>query len=202
MTRAHVESAALSHDDQPPRPGRLALGLAALLAVMFVSTACTDSTTDKPATSQLVSAGQSSEDAATQRQADEDRAAATAAAEQAAKDRAVAEAAAASAAADKAAAQKAAADAAAAKAAADKAAAQKAAEQRAAAAKAAADTAAAAQALAPSQENCTAAYPDFCIPQRAGDAYNCSDFSQKRFTARPEDPYGLDRDHDGVACES
>jgi hypothetical protein len=50
--------------------------------------------------------------------------------------------------------------------------------------------------------NCTSAYPDFCIPQRSGDAYNCPDFSQQDFTALPADPYRLDRTHDGVARES
>jgi hypothetical protein len=86
---------------------------------------------------------------------------------------------------------------AAAKAAADKAAADKAAADRAAAAAAAPAAAPAAQ-----NSNCTPAYPDFCIPQRSGDAYNCADFTQNNFTALPEDPYRLDRDRDGIACES
>jgi hypothetical protein len=157
-------------------------------------------------------------------QAARDLAAAEAAAEQAAEDRAAAEAAAKAAADTKAAAeaaaraeqQKAAADKVAAdKVAADKAAADKAAADKAAADKAAAERAAAEQAAAAAQQqkaqtqlpapagNCTPEYPDFCIPLRAGDAYNCPDFSQKNFRALAPDPYRLDgNDKDGIACES
>lgn len=98
-------------------------------------------------------------------------------------------------AADEAAADKAAADQAAARDAAERAAADRAAQQ------AMADQAAAPQ-RASSGGGCTPEYPDFCIPAKAGDAYNCADFDQKRFTARQPDPYGLDRNKDGVACES
>jgi hypothetical protein len=117
---------------------------------------------------------------------------------------------------DKAAAEAAARRTGAAKAAAQRAAAQKAlaaqaAAREAAARKTAADRAAAeaaaraaqAAAVGPQQGGgCTAAYPDFCIPELSGDAYNCSDFSQKGFTALAPDPYRLDRDNDGIACES
>ncbi len=45
------------------------------------------------------------------------------------------------------------------------------------------------------------------IAQPAGGDYNCSDFStraeaQRILDADPSDPYKLDRDHDGEACES
>lgn len=47
---------------------------------------------------------------------------------------------------------------------------------------------------------CQSAYPDFCIPQ--GRDYNCPEIPAKRFTSLPPDPYRLDADHDGIACES
>jgi len=31
---------------------------------------------------------------------------------------------------------------------------------------------------------------------------DCSDFDKKNFKVQPGDPYDLDRDHDGIACES
>jgi excalibur calcium-binding domain-containing protein len=31
---------------------------------------------------------------------------------------------------------------------------------------------------------------------------DCSDFDKKDFKVQPGEPYGLDRDHDGIACES
>lgn len=146
-------------------------------------------------------------------QAAADRAAAEAAAKEAAEAKAVAEAAALAAqqkaAADKAAAEKAVAD----KAVADKAVAEQAAAERAAAEKVAAERAAAQKAAAqkaatqpqplaaaPKGGGCTPEYPDFCIPPAAD--YNCPDFSQKNFTALRPDPYRLDADNDGVACES
>ena len=104
--------------------------------------------------------------------------------------------------------QAAAARAAAAKAAAAKAAAAKAEAARVEAARVASARAEASKEAAAAQEaeqeqassNCTPEYPDFCIPPASD--YNCSDFSQKNFTARQPDPYGLDRDDDGIACES
>jgi hypothetical protein len=105
-----------------------------------------------------------------------------------------------------AAAKAAAAKAAAARAAAAKAAALREAAARAAAKKAAeqraAQDAAAAAAQQQAASNCTPEYHDFCIPALPGDAYNCSDFTENDFTALPPDPYGLDRDNDGIACES
>lgn len=149
-------------------------------------------------------------------QADRDLAAAEEAAERAAVDRAAAEAAAKEAAEAKVAAeaaalatqqQAAAEKVAAERAAAEKAAAEKATADKAAAEKAAAERAAAQKAVAQPQPqaaapkgNCTPEYPDFCIPP-AGD-YNCPDFSQKNFTALRPDPYRLDADADGIACES
>lgn len=142
------------------------------------------------------------------RQAADDRAAAEAEAEAAAEAKAAAEATAAAEAAALAAQQQAAAE----RAAAEKAAVDKAAAERVAAEKAAAESAAAAaaqqqaaqiQPLAAAPKaggNCTPEYPDFCIPP-AGD-YNCPDFSQKNFTALSPDPYRLDADNDGIACES
>lgn len=146
--------------------------------------------------------------AAADRAAAEQAAAAQAAADQAAAaqaaaDQAAADQVAAQAAADQAAALKTAdAQAAAATRATDKVAADKAAAERDAAARAAATVVAPQPFAAPAAGNCTAAYPDFCIPQRTGDAYNCPDFAQKDFTALAEDPYRLDRDKDGIACES
>jgi hypothetical protein len=169
---------------------------------------------DKESPEALLSVTQAadSEAASVSEQAARDVAAAEAAARKAAEDRAAAETAAKEAAEAKAAAEAAAlaaeqkevAD----KAAADKAAADAAAAERAAAEKAAAEAAAqqqAAQAAAPPEGggNCTPEYPDFCIPLRAGDAYNCPDFSEKNFTAHAPDPYRLDgNDKDGIACES
>jgi micrococcal nuclease len=31
---------------------------------------------------------------------------------------------------------------------------------------------------------------------------DCGQIPYKRFKALPDDPYGLDRDHDGIACET
>jgi hypothetical protein len=58
---------------------------------------------------------------------------------------------------------------------------------------------------APPPSNCSASYPDFCIPPPPPDK-DCGDFSQKNFTVRwdvPDpDPHRLDGDKDGRACES
>ena len=50
-------------------------------------------------------------------------------------------------------------------------------------------------------ENCDSSYPDFCIPPPPPDL-NCADILDKRFTVLPPDPHGLDRDGDGIGCES
>lgn len=131
-------------------------------------------------------------------QAVADAAAARALARQRAHDQAVAAQKAARLAAARVAAQRAAAQLAAHRRAAQQAAAAQAAAEQAAADQAPADQAAAAG----GGDNCTPEYPDFCIPQLPGDAYNCGDFSEKNFTALAPDPYRLDRDQDGIACES
>lgn len=56
------------------------------------------------------------------------------------------------------------------------------------------------------QENCHASYPDFCIPPPPPDK-NCADFTQAKpfkvvHTVANPDPHQLDRDKDGLACES
>jgi micrococcal nuclease len=57
----------------------------------------------------------------------------------------------------------------------------------------------------PPAANCHPSYPDFCIPPAPPDL-DCGDFGQKDFRVKwdvPDpDPHGLDRDRDGVACES
>ena len=50
-------------------------------------------------------------------------------------------------------------------------------------------------------EECDSSYPDTCIPSPPPDL-NCGDISDKRFKVLPPDPHGLDRDGDGVGCES
>ncbi len=153
-----------------------------------------------------VAAQLASEQAAADRAAADRAASDRAAADRAASDRAAADRAAAvqaatvRVAADKAAADRAASDRAA------QAASQKAASQKAAADRAAADAARDAQApqtlaAPPSGGDCHASYPDFCIPASGGDV-DCGELTQKDFTALEPDPYGLDGNNDGVACES
>lgn len=50
-------------------------------------------------------------------------------------------------------------------------------------------------------QNCSAAYPDFCIPPTPD--VNCPDLLPRvNFTALAPDPHGLDADNDGIACEN
>lgn len=49
--------------------------------------------------------------------------------------------------------------------------------------------------------DCDSSYPDVCIPSPPPDL-DCTDISDKKFTVLPPDPHGLDRDGDGIACES
>lgn len=49
--------------------------------------------------------------------------------------------------------------------------------------------------------NCSAAYPDFCIPPPPPDL-DCGDINASNFTVLPPDPHGFDGDGDGVGCES
>jgi micrococcal nuclease len=46
--------------------------------------------------------------------------------------------------------------------------------------------------------NCNLAYPDLCLTHEV----DCGDIPYKRFRVLPPDPYGLDRDGDGIGCES
>ena len=161
------------------------------------STATNKITTSSSATESVTDAATIS--ASAQQAAAAQIAAAKAAAEKAAASRAAAasKAAAAKAAADQAAAAKAAAAEAAAKAAAAKAAAARAAAAAAAAAAAPPTTTAA---------NCTPGY-DPCIPPGAdvdcaGGSGNGPRYVQGPVTVTGNDPYGLDRDHDGTGCEN
>jgi len=49
--------------------------------------------------------------------------------------------------------------------------------------------------------NCLPSYPDFCI-KPPPPTLNCSDLEQKDFTVRDPDPHDLDRDGNGIGCES
>lgn len=46
--------------------------------------------------------------------------------------------------------------------------------------------------------NCNPAYPDLCLTHEV----DCSDLSAGNFRVLPPDPYRLDRDGDGLGCES
>ncbi len=50
--------------------------------------------------------------------------------------------------------------------------------------------------------NCSAAYPDVCIPPPPPDL-DCGEISHRRFRVLPLDPHGFDgNDNDGLGCES
>lgn len=51
------------------------------------------------------------------------------------------------------------------------------------------------------QSDCDSSYPDSCIPSPPPNL-NCKDISDKKFEVLPPDPHGLDRDGDGIGCES
>ena len=53
----------------------------------------------------------------------------------------------------------------------------------------------------PPQSNCSPAYPTVCIPPAPPDL-DCGEIPFRRFTVLSPDPHGLDRDRDGVGCES
>jgi hypothetical protein len=61
--------------------------------------------------------------------------------------------------------------------------------------------------IAPSDEDdgggdgCSAEYVGACVPD-AGYDVNCPDLAESDFDSVGSDPYGLDRDGDGIACES
>ena len=48
--------------------------------------------------------------------------------------------------------------------------------------------------------DCDSSYPDICLPSSPD--VNCGDISDKRFQVLPPDPHGLDRDEDGINCET
>jgi resuscitation-promoting factor RpfB len=50
-------------------------------------------------------------------------------------------------------------------------------------------------------DGCSPEYQGACVPDGAGDV-NCTDLSDTDFDSVGSDPYGLDRDGDGIACES
>lgn len=45
--------------------------------------------------------------------------------------------------------------------------------------------------------NCNPAYPTLCLTHEV----NCPEIDVKNFPVLPPDPYGLDRDKDGIGCE-
>ncbi|HYF27951.1 MAG TPA: hypothetical protein VD931_19570 [Baekduia sp.] len=49
-------------------------------------------------------------------------------------------------------------------------------------------------------ENCSLDYLDACVPEDASDV-SCADLDERRFESIGDDPYGLDPDGDGIACE-
>lgn len=53
-------------------------------------------------------------------------------------------------------------------------------------------------------ENCHPSYPDFCIPPGPPDVNCTSDVikGRKDFRVKQPDPHGLDRNKDGIGCES
>jgi hypothetical protein len=91
-------------------------------------------------------------------------------------------------------------------AAASRAAASRAAASRAAASRAAASSSAAAPAPGPTAQDCTPGYSP-CIPlgpdvDCAGGSGNGPRYVQGPVRVTGSDPYGLDRDHDGIGCDS
>jgi hypothetical protein len=50
-------------------------------------------------------------------------------------------------------------------------------------------------------DGCSPEYEGACVPDDAGDV-NCTDLSDTDIDSVGSDPYGLDRDGDGIACES
>ncbi|CAN5583297.1 hypothetical protein BH18THE1_BH18THE1_22650 [soil metagenome] len=53
----------------------------------------------------------------------------------------------------------------------------------------------------PQTGNCDSAYPDICIKSPPPDL-NCDDILSNDFRVLSPDPHGLDRNGDGVGCES
>jgi micrococcal nuclease len=53
---------------------------------------------------------------------------------------------------------------------------------------------------APPTGQCSAAYPDFCIPPPPPDL-DCKDIPRKGFRVLAPDPHRFDADRDGIGCE-
>jgi hypothetical protein len=52
-------------------------------------------------------------------------------------------------------------------------------------------------------DGCSDSYDGACVkPYEGSDDVNCSDVEETDFDSLADDPYGLDRDADGIACES
>ena len=49
--------------------------------------------------------------------------------------------------------------------------------------------------------DCDSSYPAVCIPSYPPDL-NCDDIPKKNFDVLPPDPHKLDRNEDGIGCES
>ena len=49
--------------------------------------------------------------------------------------------------------------------------------------------------------NCDSSYPDICVPPYPPDL-NCEDIITNDFRVLSPDPHGLDRNGDGLGCES
>lgn len=53
------------------------------------------------------------------------------------------------------------------------------------------------------QQNCSSAYPDFCIPPPPPDL-DCKDIPREKWNFKvlqPNDPHNFDGDKDGIGCE-
>ena len=50
-------------------------------------------------------------------------------------------------------------------------------------------------------DDCDSSYPDVCIPPYPPDL-NCNDISDKNFRVLYPDPHKLDREEDGIGCET
>lgn len=53
----------------------------------------------------------------------------------------------------------------------------------------------------PRGAECDPAYPTICLPSPPPDL-NCPEIPYQDFPVLPPDPHGLDRDEDGIGCES
>ena len=50
--------------------------------------------------------------------------------------------------------------------------------------------------------NCSSDYADACIPADSPEIVSCRDITERDFQSVGDDPYALDPDGDGTACES